>query len=332
MSTREHSTHPDGITAPAAVAGPLSTEALSQEQTAPDLPDRPALQDPLQRGRKQRSLGELHRPRWQQIALTALVLAAGLVFLVPIYWLFSGAVKPNEDIYSWPLVWFPTELRWENFVDAWNAAPFDRFLMNSVIVTSIGTALELTNAILCAYAIAFVPFRFKRAIFLFLIGSMMLPGHVTLIVNYITIGNFGWLNTHIGLILPGIGSAFAMFLLYQHMRTIDPAMLQAAEVDGAGHMRRLFQIVVPLSGPMILTATLIVLIGKWNEYVWPLISTTTANMRTLPIGLLFLRSQEGYTNWGALLAGTVIAAAPMMIIFFLAQKRIIGGLAAGAVR
>src|SRR5699024_5632793 len=167
-------------------------------------------------------------------------------------------------------------------------------------------------------------------IFLFLIGSMMLPGHVTLIVNYITIGNLGWLNTHIGLFLPGIGSAFAMFLLYQHMRTIDPAMLQAAEVDGAGHMRRLFQIVVPLSGPMILTATLIVLIGKWNEYVWPLISTTTANMRTLPIGLLFLRSQEGYTNWGALLAGTVIAAAPMMIIFFLAQKRIIGGLGAGA--
>ncbi|HJB10732.1 MAG TPA: carbohydrate ABC transporter permease [Candidatus Brachybacterium merdavium] len=332
MSTREHSVQPGRITTPATVVGPSTTDAPTPEQSAADVPARPAPRRPLRRGRKQRTLGELHRPRGQQIALTVLVLAAGLIFLVPIYWLFSGAVKPNEDIYSWPLVWFPTELRWENFADAWNAAPFDRFLMNSVIVTSIGTALELTNAVLCAYAVAFVPFRFKRAIFLFLIGSMMLPGHVTLIVNYITIGNLGWLNTHIGLFLPGIGSAFAMFLLYQHMRTIDPAMLQAAEVDGAGHMRRLFQIVVPLSGPMILTATLIVLIGKWNEYVWPLISTTTANMRTLPIGLLFLRSQEGYTNWGALLAGTVIAAAPMMIIFFLAQKRIIGGLAAGAVR
>ena len=269
---------------------------------------------------------------WQQVVLTVMVLAAGLIFLVPIYWLFSGAVKSNDDIYSWPLTWIPTGLRLENFADAWNAAPFDRFLMNSVIVTSIGTTLELTNAILCAYAIAFVPFRFKRAVFLFLIGSMMLPGHVTLIVNYITIGNLGWLNTYIGLILPGIGSAFAMFLLYQHMRTIDPAMLQAAEVDGAGHMRRLFQIVVPLSGPMILTATLIVMIGRWNEYIWPLISTSTTSMRTLPIGLLFLRSQEGYTNWGALLAGTLIATLPMMILFFLAQKRIIGGLSAGAIR
>jgi multiple sugar transport system permease protein/sn-glycerol 3-phosphate transport system permease protein len=92
------------------------------------------------------------------------------------------------------------------------------------------------------------------------------------------------------------------------------------------------QIALPLSGPMILTATLIVLIGKWNEYVWPLIVTSTADMRTLPIGLLYLRSQEGYTNWGALLAGTVIAAAPMLLLFFLAQKRIIGGLAAGAVK
>src|SRR5690625_6628627 len=98
---------------------------------------------------------------------------------------------------------------------------------------------------------------------------MMLPGHVTLIVNYITIGKLGWLSTHIVLFVPGIGSAFAMFLLYQHMRTIDPAMLRAAEVDGAGHMRRLFQIVVLLSGPMSLGATLVVLIGKWNEYVWP---------------------------------------------------------------
>src|SRR5690625_3899210 len=138
MSTREHSVQPGRITTPATVVGPSTTDAPTPEQSAADVPARPAPRRPLRRGRKQRTLGELHRPRGQQIALTVLVLAAGLIFLVPIYWLFSGAVKPNEDIYSWPLVWFPTELRWENFADAWNAAPFDRFLMNSVIVTSIG--------------------------------------------------------------------------------------------------------------------------------------------------------------------------------------------------
>ena len=328
MSTREHSVQPGRITTPRPWCP--DTDAPTPEQSAADVPARPAPRRPLRRGRKQRTLGELHRPRGQQIALTVLVLAAGLIFLVPIYWLFSGAVKPNEDIYSWPLVWFPTELRWENFADAWNAAPFDRFLMNSVIVTSIGTALELTNAVLCAYAVAFVPFRFKRAIFLFLIGSMMLPGHVTLIVNYITIGNLGWLNTHIGLFLPGIGSAFAMFLLYQHMRTIDPAMLQAAEVDGAGHMRRLFRSWSrrPPDDPDRDADRVDREMERIRGRSSPPPRPICAPRRSVCCSCAARKA----TPTGALLAGTVIAAAPMMIIFFLAQKRIIGGLAAGAVR
>lgn len=272
------------------------------------------------------------RRRGRRLALGALVLAVSLLFVVPLYWLFGSAIKSNADIYTWPMSWVPLHPDLGNFADAWRAAPFDRFFLNSAITTGVGTLLEMTLAIMSAYAFAFVPFRFKRFVFALVIGSMMLPGHVTLIVNYITVANLGWLNTYQGIILPGIGTAFAMFLLYQHMRTIDPEILQAAEVDGAGHLRRLVRIVIPLSSPMILTATLIVLIGKWNEYVWPLIVTTTADMRTLPIGLLFLRSQEGYSDWGALLAGTVMAAAPMLLLFFLAQRRIIGGLAAGAVK
>ena len=263
---------------------------------------------------------------------TAAILAASLLFVVPLYWLLTSAVKSNADIYTWPLRWIPSSLELDNFSDAWNAAPFDRFFLNSLITTVVGTALEIVLAVMSAYAFAFVPFRFKRILFGLVIGSLMLPGHVTLIVNYITVANLGWLNTYQGLILPGIGSAFAMFLLYQHMRTLDPEILQAAELDGAGHLRRMILIVLPLTAPMLLTATLIVLIGKWNEYVWPLIVTSTADMRTLPIGLLFLRSQEGYSDWGALLAGTVMASAPMLILFFLAQKRIIGGLAAGAMK
>lgn len=261
---------------------------------------------------------------------TAAILAASLLFVVPLYWLLTSAVKSNADIYTWPLRWIPSSLELDNFSDAWNAAPFDRFFLNSLITTVVGTALEMVLAVMSAYAFAFVPFRFKRILFGLVIGSLMLPGHVTLIVNYITVANLGWLNTYQGLILPGIGSAFAMFLLYQHMRTLDPEILQAAELDGAGHLRRMILIVLPLTAPMLLTATLIVLIGKWNEYVWPLIVTSTADMRTLPIGLLFLRSQEGYSDWGALLAGTVMASAPMLILFFLAQRQIIGGLAAGA--
>ena len=278
-----------------------------------------------------RRRGPRRRP-WATALLIAGVLATIAVFAVPLYWLFSSALKPRQDIYSWQLQWLPRELTFDNFVAAWNAAPFDRFFLNSIITTGVGTVLELTLAILCAYAFVFVDFRFKKIAFVLIIGSMMLPGHVTLIVNYMTVANLGWLNSYAGIILPGIASAFAMFLLFQYMRTIDKDILQAAEIDGAGHIRRMLTIVVPLSSPMILTATLIVMVGKWNEYVWPLIVTSTTDMRTLPIGLLFLRSQEGYSNWGAIMAGAVFVSLPMLILFFLAQKRIIGGLAAGAMK
>ena len=272
------------------------------------------------------------RPAWKAGLLMGAVLATIAVFLVPLFWLFSSSMKPHQDIYSWPLRWLPRELTFENFTAAWNSAPFDRFFLNSIITTGVGTLLEITLAILCAYAFVFVDFRFKKIAFVLIIASLMLPGHVTLIVNYITVANLGWLNSYAGLILPGIASAFAMFLLFQYMRTIDKDILQAAEIDGAGHIRRMLTIVVPLSSPMILTATLIVMVGKWNEYVWPLIVTSTADMRTLPIGLLFLRSQEGYSNWGVIMAGAVFVSLPMLILFFLAQKRIIGGLAAGAMK
>ena len=278
-----------------------------------------------------RRRGPRRRP-WATALLIAGVLATIAVFAVPLYWLFSSALKPRQDIYSWPLQWLPRELTFDNFVAAWNAAPFDRFFLNSIITTGVGTVLELTLAILCAYAFVFVDFRFKKIAFVLIIGSMMLPGHVTLIVNYMTVANLGWLNSYAGIILPGIASAFAMFLLFQYMRTIDKDILQAAEIDGAGHIRRMLTIAVPLSSPMILTATLIVMVGKWNEYVWPLIVTSTEDMRTLPIGLLFLRSQEGYSNWGVIMAGAVFVSLPMLILFFLAQKRIIGGLAAGAMK
>ena len=272
------------------------------------------------------------RPAWKTGLLMGAVLATIAIFLVPLFWLFSSSMKPHQDIYSWPLRWLPRELTFENFTAAWNSAPFDRFFLNSIITTGVGTLLEITLAILCAYAFVFVDFRFKKIAFVLIIASLMLPGHVTLIVNYITVANLGWLNSYAGLILPGIASAFAMFLLFQYMRTIDKDILQAAEIDGAGHIRRMLTIVVPLSSPMILTATLIVMVGKWNEYVWPLIVTSTADMRTLPIGLLFLRSQEGYSNWGVIMAGAVFVSLPMLILFFLAQKRIIGGLAAGAMK
>lgn len=307
---------------PAEQAGPA---APPRSATAPRRPgSTPASRSHRARGPR--------RPLPLTMALYVLVAATFVLFALPVFWLFSSALKPENEIYTYPLTWLPSTLEWSNFAEAWTSAPFGAFLRNSIITTTVGTALEIGVAVLSAYAFAFVQFRGKMLVFALMVGSLMLPGHITLLVNYITISNLGWLNTYQGLILPGIGSAFAMFLIYQQMRQVPTELTDAARVDGAGHPRRMQAVVIPVCQPMILTATLIVLIGKWNDFVWPLIVTSTADMRTLPIGLMFLRSQEGYDAWGPVMAGTVIVAAPMLIVFFLAQRRIIGGITAGALK
>lgn len=302
------------------------TTGLSPEETGPrDVPPR----------RREQATAKTPRSGWRlisRILLYALLLLTFLLFFVPLYWMFSSAVKPETEIYSWPITWIPSVFTWQGFIDAWTTVPFDRFFVNSVVTSVVGTFLEIFCAIFCAYAFAFMRVPFKTPLFVLLLGSMMLPGHVTLLVNYITVGELGWLNTYQGIILPGIGTAFAMFLLFQQMKQVPQALIDSARIDGAGHFRQLFHIVLPLCRPMLLTATLIVFMGKWNSYVWPLIVTSTVEMRTLPIGLKFLQSQEGYTNWGSVMAGAVLVAAPMLLVFFLAQKRIIGGIAAGALK
>ncbi|VEI02343.1 Inner membrane ABC transporter permease protein ycjP [Acidipropionibacterium jensenii] len=255
-----------------------------------------------------------------------------ITFLVPIYWMFLSALKPQADVYTWPIKWFVFHPTMGNFTEAMRAAPFLRFFWNSVVTSVVGTVVELIFAVMCAYAFVFVKAPLKNFMFMLVLGSMMLPGHVTLLVNYITISQMDLLNTYAGIILPSLASSFIMFLLYQEMRTVPTELIESARMDGAGHLRRMVQVVLPICQPMLVTAALITFMGKWNSYVWPLIVTSTTDMQTLPIGLKFLQNDEGGTNWGAVMAGAVMAAAPMLILFFAAQKKIVGGLAAGAVK
>ena len=260
------------------------------------------------------------------------LILATLVMVLPLLWMIISSFKAPQEILSTDLVVLPSEPSLSNYEAAWSSVPIPRFFLNSVIVTTIGSSIKVLLAIFTAYALVFVRFPFKRVIFVLILVALMVPPQVSILPNYVLIAGLGGVNTYWGIILPGLGTAFGTFLLRQFFLTIPPAILEAAEIDGAGHIRRMLTIVVPLSSPMILTATLIVMVGKWNEYVWPLIVTSTEDMRTLPIGLLFLRSQEGYSNWGVIMAGAVFVSLPMLILFFLAQKRIIGGLAAGAMK
>ena len=260
------------------------------------------------------------------------LVVVGLVFAIPFYWMISSAFKPESEIYQWPLQLVPSRLAWENFSHAWNAVPFGDFFVNSLIVTIVGATAKVTLAIFSAYAFAFLPFPGKKWLFLAVLGALMVPGHVTLLLNYITIGNLGLINTYAGIILPGLASAFGTFLLRQHFLSLPKEVMEAAELDGAGHLRKLFYFALPMSVPAVVTVALIAVIDEWNDFIWPLLVTNSVQMRTLPICLMALKESEGVDNWGAIMAGTTMVVLPMLLLFLFAQRFIVAGLAGASVR
>ena len=265
----------------------------------------------------------------------ALMLLMVLIIGAPLLWMLSGSLRTTREIYAVPPVWIPSAPRWDNFVDAWNAAPFDRFYINTIITTIGGTGLELINATLTAYALAFLAFPKKNWVFLGLLLALMVPSQVTILPNYITLANVAgqsWINTYQGIILPGAAVAFGTFLLRQAFLGLPREVLDAARVDGCGHLRLLWDMVVPMSQPVLVTFGLISLVAKWNDYLWPLIITTTQNMRTLTVGITYLFDQEGNTQWGVVMAGAIFVILPLLVIYVFAQKYIISGLTAGATK
>jgi len=287
-------------------------------------PTTEAITEPAKMPRRR---GKALARKWWGILL---LIAVSLAFIIPLYVLVTTSFKSNGEIYTWPFKWLPSELTFENMARAWQIAPFGKFLTNSVIVTVIGAVSKVALAVFAAYAFAFLPFPGKKFLFLLMLGALMVPGHVTLLVNYITIGNMGLINTYAGIILPGVASAFGTFLLRQHFLALPSEIFEAAEMDGAGNFRKLFSFVLPMSIPAIATVALIAVIDEWNNFVWPLIITNSVNMRTLPIGLMYLKANDGITSWGVLMSGTLVVVVPMLLVFLFAQRFIVSGLTGAA--
>jgi ABC-type glycerol-3-phosphate transport system permease component len=276
------------------------------------------------------------RSTWLRVA-GRLLRYAGLLltvalFIVPMFWMLSASLKTLQEIYTFPPQWIPSVPRWSNYVEAWNAAPFGRFYINTIITTVFGVAAEVILGTTTAYAFVYLPFPRKDLLFLVLLAALMVPIHVTILPNYLTIANLGWLNTYQGIIVPGASAAFGTFLLRQHFLTLPREVLEAALIEGASHLQLLTRIVLPLSRSMLVTVGLIALVNKWNDFLWPLIVTNQTNMRVLPVGLAYLYQQEGTNQWGIIMAATIFVVLPILVIFILAQKHIISGLTAGATK
>lgn len=262
------------------------------------------------------------------LGLALCVLLIGL----PVYWMISGAFKTPQEIYSVPPTWIPSQPTLASFPKAWNSAPFGRYYINSFIVTLFGSGFEVFFAVTSAYAFAFLRFPGKRYVFLLLLAALMVPVQVTILPNYLTVARFGWINTYQGIIIPGASVAYGTFLLRQYYRTLPTEIMDAARVDGAGHVRTLVSVVTPLAKPAIVSFALLSIVAKWNEFLWPLIVTNTKEMRVLPIGIYWLMVEEGTIDWGVVMAGTIFVVLPVLIVFLYAQRYIVDGIAAGAVK
>jgi len=196
----------------------------------------------------------------------------------------------------------------------------------------VGGGIKVILALLTAYALVFVRFPFKNVIFVLILVALMVPAQVSILPNYILIAGMGGKNTLWGIILPGLGTAFGTFLLRQHFLTLPGSILESAEIDGAGHWRRLWQIVVPVSVPSIATVALVTVVSEWNEYIWPLIITDKPESMTLPVGLTLLQNSEGNgAGWGIMMAGAVLVIVPILVIFAMLQRYIVAGLTQGSV-
>ena len=274
--------------------------------------------------------------RWRRV-FTRLVLAA-LVWLVvavmglPLYWVATGALKTNREIYTFPPVWIPRDPQWSNFLAAWEAVPFGRFFLNSIVTTIGAVTIELIFALLSAYALVFLKARGKGFVFAVTVAALLVPQTVTLLPNHLTIARLGWINTYQGLIVPVAAVAFGVFLFRQHFLTLPRELVDAARLDGCGHLVLLRHVVVPLSQPVIVTFLVIYLVSHWNDFLWPLVATNRLEWRTVPIGVAYLYDVEGVQNWGPILAGTVMALLPMLVVYVLAQRWIVKGIGGGALK
>ncbi|QDZ15882.1 carbohydrate ABC transporter permease [Humibacter ginsenosidimutans] len=261
------------------------------------------------------------------LTLKWIYLGIGLVLaLVPFIWMLSGSFRSEADLYQNPASLFPTSITLHGYLGIWQQLPFLRLLFNSFIFAGVTTALTVLFDSMCAYALARLRFVGRNVCFVLVIATLMVPFQVTLIPVFIQLFHLGWLNTYQGLIIPRATSAFGIFLFRQFFMSIPADLDEAARIDGAGHWRIYWRVIMPLAKPAIATVAILNFTSLWNDLLWPLVVTSSNDMLTLPAGLTLFGGQH-VTDHAVLLAGATISLLPIAIGFFFAQKYFVAGVA-----
>jgi ABC-type glycerol-3-phosphate transport system permease component len=256
------------------------------------------------------------------------LLLAGLIISAPIWIAIFSSFKLPQDMIRYPPTLLPDVWSFENYVTAWTTQPLLRYFLNSVIQTGIIVVSQVILSVLAAYAFAILDFPGRNVLFYVILGSLMVPFQLTFIPNFVLVSRWGLANTYAGLTIPFLASAFGVFMLRQFFLTLPRELYEASKVDGASSWRYLWQVVVPLSKGSISAFTTFAFLSAWSQYLWPLVITNDTDMRTIQIGIrFFLFDQERGADWGAIMAGAVIALLPTLILFLVAQRQLVKGIA-----
>ena len=272
---------------------------------------------------------ERRRPgsfRVTSVVSQILLSLVALLFLVPIIWMLLSALKPSAEVFTTPPTLFGSEVKFSNFVEAWNYLPFGRFILNTVFVAGIGTLITLMASAMSGYAFARLNFRFRGGLFVLYLSTLIVPQEVIVIPMFLVMQRLGWVNSYQALILPWAFTAFGTFLLRQFFLTIPRELEEAAKIDGCGHIRILRSIIIPISAPALAVLAVFTFISYWNSFLWPLIIINDTAKMTVPLGLDLFLGQQGQ-RWELLMAAATISMVPTVILVLALQKYLVRGIA-----
>jgi multiple sugar transport system permease protein len=264
--------------------------------------------------------------RWQRRLVAAVVWGVALLFLIPFVWMISSSLKSNYQIFEVPPRLIPNPPQWDNYRNALTTLPFGRYMVNTAIISAVTIVGHLLSCTLIAYAFARLRAPGKDALFVVMLATMMLPYPVTMVPLYVLFQQLGWINTFLPLTAPAfLGSPFYIFLLRQFFMTIPRDFEDAAVIDGANTLQILWQVILPLSLPALATVAIFTFQASWNDFLSPLIYLQKPDLYTVTLGLQFFRSTYT-TNWAYLMAASMVTTAPVIVVFFVAQRYFIEGI------
>lgn len=259
--------------------------------------------------------------------LYAILIIFALITLLPLVWAISTSLKANGEVFAVPPQWIPANPQWSNFGAAWTLAPFERFYLNTLYITALIVVGQLFTSSMAGFAFARLKFPGRNALFLLYLASLMIPSQVIMIPIFLMVRDLGWINSHLSLIIPSLAGPFGTFLFRQFFLSIPEELADSARIDGCTNLGIYWRIFLPLSKPALATLGIFTALNTWNSFLWPLILIRSPELYTVTQGLGLLRGLNQFeVPWELVMAGTVTAMIPIVIVFLLAQRYFIEGI------